>query len=119
MNVEKQLAVLDKAVALSRVGGDLQLLGEMALLFLEEYPKTMADVRVAVASRDPRGVERAAHNLKGSVGNFGADAAYQAALTLEMCGRRNELDGVEAKLSALEEALEQLEPELVELGENA
>lgn len=119
METEKQLAVLDKALALSRVGDDEQLLGEMALLFLEEYPRTMEEVGAAIANGDSRALERAAHSLKGSVGNFGADAAYQAALDLEMCGRRDEMASAGEKVRVLREALEQLEPELVALGEAA
>ncbi len=51
-SVEAQLRQLDEAVALSRVGGDLDLLKEVVELFLDDYPSAMEKIRRAVASRD-------------------------------------------------------------------
>src|SRR5262249_1948141 len=61
---------LDRALALSRVGGDAELLKEIAMLFLEEYPRVLDELRNAIARGDARSVERTAHGLKGSVSNF-------------------------------------------------
>jgi two-component system sensor histidine kinase/response regulator len=113
-----QLAVLDRAIALSRVGGDAELLQEMAQLFLEECPSQLASVRAAVRSRDAKALERSAHSLKGSVGNFGAAAAHQAALALEMLGRRGELDQADRALQELESAFSRLEPEMQSLAQS-
>ena len=115
MQFQTQLVTLDRAVALERVGGDAQLLRDIAELFLEEYPKLLASIRSAMQSGDPVGVERNAHSLKGSVGNFGAERAYQAALQLEMLGRQNQLEAGPEALQTLEAALESLRPELAEL----
>ena len=75
--------MFDKAVALSRVGGDAELLKEIAVLFLDDYPNSLSELRLAVACGDAKRVERSAHGIKGSVSNFGArpavDAAMQAA----------------------------------------
>ncbi len=116
MDFPNQLAVLDRAIALSRVGGDSELLQEMAQIFLDECPSQMEAVRSAVAARDPRAVERSAHSLKGSVGNFGATMAHQAALALEMLGRRGQLEEVDSALHNLEDAIEQLHPEITSLA---
>lgn len=116
MDFANQLAVLDRAIALSRVGGDAELLQEMAQLFLEECPSQLESVRAAVRARDAKALERSAHSLKGSVGNFGAAAAHQAALTLEMLGRRGELEHIEPALQKLESAFRQLQPEMENLA---
>src|SRR5450755_3016841 len=105
----------DKAVALSRVGGDIELLKEIAILFLEDYPRSLTDLREAVDARDAKGVERAAHGLKGSVSNFGAQPAVDAALKLETMGRAQQLVEVEQVLRTLELALAALRPELESL----
>ncbi len=115
MEFQDQLATLNRAVALERVGGDAQLLRDIADLFLAEYPKLLEAIRSAVRSGDPLGVERNAHNLKGSVGNFGAERAYQAALQLETMGREKQLDAAPEALKKLETALDALRPELAEL----
>jgi two-component system sensor histidine kinase/response regulator len=107
--------IFDKTVALSRVGGDVELLREIAVLFLDDYPKSLSDLHEAIASRDARRVERAAHGLKGSVSNFGANSAVEAALRLESLGRAQELAEVEQVFHTLELALAALRPELESL----
>lgn len=116
LNLPSQLEVLDRAVALSRVGGDSELLQEMAQLFLEECPSQMDAIREAVRRRDARAIERSAHSLKGSVGNFGAVAAHTAAADLETLGRAGNLQSVEEALSALESAIRALQPEMNSLA---
>jgi two-component system sensor histidine kinase/response regulator len=118
MNVENQPAVeeqfhqLDEALALSRVGGDSDLLREIVELFLADYPSTLDKIRSAVSARDATAIEQHAHSLKGSVSTFGAEHAFNAALALERQGRTGDLAGVDAGLSQLEGALGALRPEL-------
>jgi two-component system, sensor histidine kinase and response regulator len=114
-----QLARLNSAVALERLGGDEELLREVAQLFLEEYPTLMTQIRAAVSAGDPEALQRAAHSLKGSVSNFGADAAYHAAFALELMGRNREMGQAQSGLTALEEALEYIHPALAELAAQA
>ena len=80
-------AAFDMATALERVDGDLELMTELAGLFLGECPQRMEDIRRAIGERDGPGLERAAHYFKGSVGNFGARRASEAAERLERAGR--------------------------------
>lgn len=115
MSMQSELHHLDRAVALSRLGGDEQLLQEIAKLFIDDYPHTLAEVRGAVQARDARGVERSAHALKGAVANFGANQVVAAAIQLETMGRSHHLDGAEQALAALEGALEELRPDLARL----
>ena len=75
-------AAMDRTVALSRVGGDAELLREIGHLFLEEYPPMLAQLSAAIANEDALTVDRTAHFIKGSVANFGAEAAFQAALDI-------------------------------------
>jgi len=103
---------LDREVALARVGGDADLLKEIATLFLEDYPKVLDDLRSAVARGDARSLERTAHGLKGSVSTFGARAVMDAARTLETLGRAQKFEEVSQVLVSLELALAALRPEL-------
>jgi PAS domain S-box-containing protein len=104
--------IFDKAGFLSRLEGDELLGGEVIELFLQECPKLMEGVRHAVAQRDASLLERAAHKLKGSVGDIAAPQAYDAARTLEMMAREHKIAGADAALMSLEDALLRLEPEL-------
>jgi len=96
---------LDRQLALSRVGGDLELLREIAVLFLDECPRALLEIHQAVAGEDAAKLENAAHSLKGSVANFGASAAVAAALRLEQMGRSQQLLEASSALRALEQAL--------------
>jgi len=88
---------------------------ELVEIFSKECPTILAALQAAVAANDPRAVYHAAHTLKGSVGNFGATAAMEAARALEMLGRQGELSGATAALAVLEEELARLHPALMSL----
>lgn len=107
---------LDKAIALSRVGGDAELLGELAQLFLDDYPRLLTNLKNAAADQDAAALERAAHTLKGSVSNFGAQEVFDAAYRLELLGRNQELSALTESIAALENALALLRPELQALS---
>ncbi len=112
MSTDSGNAVLDRTVAMARVGGDVELLKEIAVLFLEEYPRVLVDLHKAVEAGDAKAVERNAHGLKGSVANFGARAVVDAAFELEQLGHAQKLAKVPQVLSSLEVALAALHTEL-------
>lgn len=109
------MASLDREVALSRVGGDTELLKEIAEIFVEDYPNSLTELHTALRQNDAQLLERAAHGLKGSVANFGAQAAVDAALLLEQMGHAEDLTGAPATLAALDRALTALRGELQSL----
>ena len=91
------------------------MLREIAQIFLEDYPEQLAEVRQHAADRCPEGLERAAHTLKGSIANFGAETAFEAALRLETMGREGDLTAADEAVEALERELEGLREGLVVL----
>ncbi len=101
---------IDTASALARVEGDVELLHELVALFLKELPDLVTDLRGAVTAGDARAIERAAHKLKGSVGNFSAHPAFEAALRLENIGRAGDLTEAELSYYALLQEIEVLKP---------
>ena len=117
MKFSSQLAKLDCAVALERLGGDEELLREVARLFLGEYPTLMAEIRNAARKNDHDALQRAAHSMKGSVSNFGADGVYQAAFALERLGRQGDLASINDCIERLDHALETIRPALEELSQ--
>ncbi|MBM3755366.1 MAG: Hpt domain-containing protein [Acidobacteria bacterium] len=118
MKFSNELAKLDCAVALERLGGDEELLREVARLFLDEYPMLMNEIRSAAVERDASAMERAAHSMKGSVSNFGTERVYDAAYALERMGRAGDLSTADEFIAKLESALAYIHPALVELAEN-
>jgi two-component system sensor histidine kinase/response regulator len=99
------LAGLDTAAGLARVGGNAalyrKLLGKMA----REFPDIPGQIRAALAAQTPREAEIAAHSVKGAAGNVGATGLEQAAATLEAALRRDDADATATALPAFETAV--------------
>jgi HPt (histidine-containing phosphotransfer) domain-containing protein len=103
---------LDRELALSRVGGDLELLQEIALLFLSDSERMLSEIEKAVSARDAKALDRAAHTLKGCVSNFGAQHLYEVSLALERMGRSGDLTNMESAFQLLKAEIGQLERDL-------
>jgi HPt (histidine-containing phosphotransfer) domain-containing protein len=66
-----------------RVGEDMGLLREIVGMFAAESPQMLRKIEDAVQRRDAGAVQRASHNLKGTLLQFAAPAASAAAADLE------------------------------------
>jgi HPt (histidine-containing phosphotransfer) domain-containing protein len=106
------LSPLDRDAVLERVGGDESLLKEITEIFLSEYPMLLEEIREAIQRDDAAKLERSAHTLKGSVSNFGAAGATDAAYQLELLGRRRRMEEAPEALRALELHFSALAPAL-------
>lgn len=113
-----QLSSLNLADAVDRVGGDEELLVDIAGVYLTEYPTLLEDIGKAVAGGDVAGLLHSAHTLKGSLATIGADQAASVALQLEMMGREAETAGAAETLLRLERELSAVHRDLVLLISN-
>ncbi len=105
-------AVLDEPALLARMDGDMPLLLELAALFLAECPKLLEDIRNAIAKGDAKALRGAAHTLKGSVGNFAAKQACEAALTLETMASASDLSRAQDTYAILQGEIALIERQL-------
>ncbi len=112
--IESEVTPLDPEMLAERLG-DHGLVVRIGKLFLEHSPSMMTAVRDAVASGDAEAVERSAHALKGSVGNFAIPEAIDATSELVAMARGGTLDGAEEVLVRLETAVASLQGQLEEL----
>jgi two-component system, sensor histidine kinase and response regulator len=104
--------IVDREEVLDRVGGDLELLRELIEVFLADCPRLWQNVREALTRGDALQLSRAAHAIKGSVGNFSAHAAREAADKLELLAGSGDLTHADEMARKLEMELERLKPEL-------
>jgi CheY-like chemotaxis protein/anti-sigma regulatory factor (Ser/Thr protein kinase) len=109
----------DPEDVLARVEGNRQLLAELVDILRAESPRLLATLREKVDAGDARGLQEAAHAIKGTVGNFGGHAASEAARVLEVMGKDGVLTGAGAGVARLELAVAELERNLVRMGEGA
>jgi HPt (histidine-containing phosphotransfer) domain-containing protein len=109
-------SVFNQQVALTRVGGDEELLRELIEVFLGDSPKWLNDLHKAAAEGNAVDLRRAAHTIKGAVGYFGADEAGAAADHLQDLGRGGDVAAAVAVVPKLEQALERLTAALRNVG---
>ena len=103
MNLEPKIC--DLPGALARMGGDRELLQKLVEFFREDAPDYLIRLRAAAEQKDAAGVQFAAHSLNGLVSNFGAAAASQAAMRLEVMGRNGDLSSVAEAIVTLEDEI--------------
>jgi CheY-like chemotaxis protein len=109
---EQADGVIDHAALLAGVDGDRRLLCELVRLFLADCPQGLAKIKNAIRCGDAGALGRAAHTLKGSVGNFATRNAFAAAQRLEIMGRDGDLDNAGKAFMTLESELARLTEEL-------
>ena len=108
--------IIDQEEVMERVDGDMELLAEMVDLFFESCPELLSDIRNAIKAENSELLERFAHTLKGSVGNFSAPGAFAAAFKLEKMAQEGRIDSAEDAYTVLEGEIERLRPVLFALS---
>lgn len=102
----------DLVSALDRVKGKQAFLKQLAHVFLQEIPNTMADILTAVTAGDALQLARLTHRLKGAAATMSASLVADTAAKLEQIARKGELSGIDEALRALETHVAELTIEL-------
>src|SRR5471032_1643938 len=92
---------LEHIRALSPRHGDA-LLDRVLHAYVDDAPGHFQTLRLAIAAGQPDKLRKAAHSLKSSSANVGADALAQLCRDLEQLGRDERTDGAAALLSDME-----------------
>jgi HPt (histidine-containing phosphotransfer) domain-containing protein len=103
-----QNEIFDKDRIMEQIDNDTELLVEMIDLFVASYPKLIISINDAITQNDSRTLQRSAHTLKGSVGNFAADIVYNIALDLEIMGRNSDIANAKDTYIKLVKEIEKL-----------
>ena len=80
---QEALPVMDRALAMARMGDDEELLASLAEVFIEQLPETLAEMDRAAKDRDLASLARAAHTMKGLFDTFACAAGKTVAAELE------------------------------------
>jgi HPt (histidine-containing phosphotransfer) domain-containing protein len=83
---------VDRDAILARLAGDEQLCADAMVIFLEDCPGRLDDVRSALEGGDPRMIRAAAHALKGPAAILAAPDLFEAAQTIEGLGDEGKID---------------------------
>jgi two-component system, sensor histidine kinase and response regulator len=100
-----QIAGLDVADGLNRVGGNVKLYRSLLAQFADQHVDTVSAIRGSLAREDFTSAERLMHTLKGVSGNLGAKALSGLAAELERSLRDRNTRSLEARLSDMSSEL--------------
>ena len=95
--------------------GEPDVLAEILNLFLEEVPKRILALQSALAAGDAPEVSRAAHSLKGSSGNIGAQSMLDVCRQLDDVARAGDLGSVAPLVASLTSEYHRVELEIRQL----
>ena len=95
--------------------GEINVAKRVGQLFLETTPSLWNSLTSGIANGDPKTVRTAAHRLKGSYMQFGAEEAEKLALKLEESGRNNQLDDLEETVKQLQDITRDLKKQIYQL----
>jgi HPt (histidine-containing phosphotransfer) domain-containing protein len=108
--------VLDPAVINTlrqlSVPGEPDVLIEVLKLFLAEAPPRIERLRNAWGARNIQEVQRAAHSLKGSAGNIGAQRMYEVCKQLDEVRRSGRLQAADHLVDTLGAEFDKVEAEI-------
>ena len=110
--------VLDPAVVASlrqlTPPGEPDVLAQILSVFLADVPRRIEQLKAAWRDGKAADVQRAAHSLKGSSGNIGADALFDVCRQIDERAKTGELRG-DQLLSALDREYGRVEAEIKRL----
>jgi CheY-like chemotaxis protein/HPt (histidine-containing phosphotransfer) domain-containing protein len=114
---QTELSGFSKEQMLEHVGGEEELLREISGMFLETWPQSLATLEAALAGGEMHTLNRAAHSIKGAVGNFGAKGAFDAAYRLELAAKSDDPEIARLELTVLKKQISELNDYLQQLVE--
>jgi signal transduction histidine kinase/DNA-binding response OmpR family regulator len=88
-------------------------LEELSVIFLDDMPRLLAEMRQAIDQGDAKGLERAAHALKGNSATMGALSLSALCQELETMGREGRLEGAAEQVLQVEAEHERVKAALV------
>lgn len=88
------------------IGGDASIMAELVESYLEETPKLLLNMQGAVLARSTDQLGRAAHTMKSTAHDFGAESLAGLAQGLEAACRSGHPENAGQQISAIAQALE-------------
>jgi len=101
---------------LQRVDNDLELLRDLVDLFLDDLEERLDGIDDAFKQDNIDLLHERAHALKGSVANFSASAALQAAARVNEIARNGRRTGLEKAVQALNAEMKRVRTELEQIA---
>jgi len=86
-----------------KLGLDVEDIRELLELYVETTTSDLAQLKVAIETKDAELAHAKAHSIKGASGNLGLNEIYELAKKIDDLARVNALDGLEDMVQVLQE----------------
>ena len=100
--------LMDRTLALERMGGDAELLKDVLRLFTEHAPRWLEEAQLALHADDGKTLKRLAHTVKNAADNLGARSIVNLAQSLEEQAEKSDLTSLDELLTTISEEVERL-----------
>lgn len=100
--------VIDLVDTLDRMGGDKELMEEMASLYMEDIVELTHKLDIALKAQDFSEIARMAHSIKGLSSNFGAHICVDKALKMENTANTHEMTGLDTMFKGLKSEIDKV-----------
>lgn len=107
--------VFNREVALQRIGNDVQLLRELAQIFISEAPALLAQLQAEVERGDLHAIKRSLHKFKGEAASFSGPELEQRLLELEQWAKEGKIERITQAIIPLQQVSQALTAELERL----
>jgi len=101
-------SVLDLNQAMNNMDGDVALLEEIIGIFMDTAPRQLENLEDCLQNGDLGAVAILSHAMKGGASNFFASHFVAAAFKLELLSRSGMVEGAEALLAGMKDAMAEL-----------
>ena len=105
-------SLIDTEDLMARIDGDMELLCELVELFNEDSENLINELHKSITNNDIQRIERYAHTIKSSVGNFSKGKAFEEARKLEFMARENKLENVMEAFTTLKKEIDKVKTAL-------
>lgn len=112
-NSPSKAAAIDLKGALARLGGDAELLKQLAVMYLEDVPTLIQELHLALERTDHEEVARIAHSISGLSSTFGAAKCCAISRAIEAAGRRDDLMAAGSQTAGLQSEFEHVREALL------
>ena len=102
----------DAEAMLNRLMGDKELAREIITLFLDETPKRLNQLSIAITAGKSEETREMAHTLKGTAANLSCEQLRQLCLTLEQQGPTPSVEELQQIMHTLQQEYEEVEKHL-------
>jgi CheY-like chemotaxis protein len=104
---DEQREIVDFDLALTQVPGGIEVLKDLAGIFLTECPKLLKDLRQGLADEDVEATQRAAHTLKGAARILAANRLTEITSEFELLAKNRQLETIRSRVEEIEAAVDQ------------